>query len=75
MAGHSISRAATARRCSCCKKAVSIAPDHAVLRWHLGQVYADLGRKAEAAIQIQAALADPSFQDRDAAQAVLKTLA
>jgi tetratricopeptide (TPR) repeat protein len=56
------------------EKAVSIAPDHAVLRWHLGQVYADLGRKAEAAGQIQAALADPSFQDRDAAQAVLRTL-
>lgn len=56
------------------EKATSIAPDHAVLRWHLGQAYADLGRKAEAAKQIQAALADPSFQDRDAAQAVLKTL-
>jgi len=56
------------------EKAASIAPAHAVIRWHLGQTYADLGRKAEATRQIQAALADPSFQDRDAAQAVLKTL-
>ncbi|MEO7169793.1 MAG: tetratricopeptide repeat protein, partial [Sphingomonas sp.] len=56
------------------EKAVSIAPGHAVLRWHLGQVYADLGRKAEAVAEIKAALGDSSFQDRDAAQAVLKTL-
>ena len=56
------------------EKAASIAPEHAVLRWHLGQAYADLGRKAEAAAQIRAALADPGFTDRDAAQAVLKTL-
>jgi Flp pilus assembly protein TadD len=56
------------------EKAASIAPEHAVLRWHLGQAYADLGRKAEATAQIRAALADPVFTDRDAAQAVLKTL-
>ncbi|CUS46270.1 FOG: TPR repeat [hydrothermal vent metagenome] len=56
------------------EKAVSIAPGHAVLRWHLGQVYADLGRKAEAVAEVKAALGDSSFQDRDAAQAVLKTL-
>ncbi|MDB5703303.1 MAG: hypothetical protein JWN66_419 [Sphingomonas bacterium] len=56
------------------EKAASIAPEHAELRWHLGQAYADLGRKPEAATQIQAALADPDFADREAAQAVLKTL-
>jgi tetratricopeptide (TPR) repeat protein len=56
------------------EKAASIAPGHATLRWHLGQAYADLGRKPEAVTQIEAALADPSFDDRAAAQAVLKTL-
>lgn len=57
------------------EKAVVIAPEHAMLRWHLGQVYADLGRKDQARTQIAAALGDPSFEDRPAAQAVLKTLA
>ena len=56
------------------EKAASIAPDHAVLRWHLGQAYADLDRKAEAATQIRAALADPAFGDRAAAVAALKVL-
>lgn len=56
------------------EKAVSIAPDHAVLRWHLGQVYAELGRNAEARVQIDAALRDRSFQDRDAATALLRNL-
>ncbi len=57
------------------EKAASIAPGHAVLRWHLGQAYADLGRTPEAVAQIEAALADPSFEDRAAARALLKTLA
>ena len=56
------------------EKAASIAPDHAVLRWHLGQAYADLDRTGEAATQIRAALADPSFSDRAAAVAALKAL-
>lgn len=56
------------------EKAASIAPGHAMLRWHLGQAYADLGRKPEAVAQIKAALADPAFDDRDAATAALKTL-
>ena len=56
------------------EKAASIAPDHAVLRWHLGQAYADLDRKTEAATQIRAALADPNFGDRAAAVAALKVL-
>ena len=56
------------------EKAGSIAPEQSVLRWHLGQAYADLGRKPEAAAQIKAALADPGFEDRDAATAALKTL-
>jgi tetratricopeptide (TPR) repeat protein len=53
------------------QKAVSIAPHHAVLRWHLAQAYADAGRKPEARLHAQAALADPSFGDRDEAQALL----
>lgn len=56
------------------EKAASIAPDHAVLRWHLGQAYADLDRKTEAATQIRAALADPRFEDRTAAVAALKVI-
>ena len=56
------------------EKAASIAPDHAVLRWHLGQAYADLDRNVEAATQIRAALADPTFGDRIAATAALKAL-
>jgi len=56
------------------QKAASIAPDHAVLHWHLGQAYADLGRNAEAVAQIRAALADPAFTDRIAASAALKAL-
>ena len=57
------------------EKAVAIAPGHSMLRWHLGQVYADLGRNAEAKAQITAAMRDATFEDRDAATAVLKTLA
>ncbi len=56
------------------EKAASIAPDRSVLRWHLGQAYADLDRNSEAATQIRAALADPGFGDRAAAVAALKVL-
>lgn len=56
------------------EKAVAIAPGHAMLRWHLGQVYADLGRAADAKAQITAAMRDPAFADRAAAAAVFKTL-
>jgi Flp pilus assembly protein TadD len=52
------------------QKAVVLAPGHAGLRWHLAQVYADLGRKPEARSQAQAALADPRFADRAAATAL-----
>ncbi|MBC9034184.1 tetratricopeptide repeat protein [Sphingomonas sp. JC676] len=53
------------------QKAVALAPRHAGLRWHLAQIYADLGRKPDAKAQAQAALADPRFSDRAAAQAML----
>lgn len=53
------------------QKAVALAPRHAGLRWHLAQIYADLGRKPDAKAQAQAALADPRFTDRAAAQAML----
>jgi len=56
------------------EKAIFIAPQQAVLHWHLGQAYADIGRNADAVAQIKAALADPGFGDRPAAMAVLKTL-
>jgi len=52
------------------QKAVILAPRHPGLRWHLAQVYAALGRKAEARQNAQAALADPGFTDRVAAQAM-----
>ncbi|MEP9358469.1 tetratricopeptide repeat protein [Sphingomonas sp. KR3-1] len=52
------------------QKAVILAPKHPGLRWHLAQVYAALGRKPEARLHAQAALADPSFTDRAAAQAM-----
>ncbi len=52
------------------QKAVILAPRHPGLRWHLAQVYAALGRKAEAKQHAQAALADPGFTERAAAQAM-----
>jgi tetratricopeptide (TPR) repeat protein len=57
------------------EKAASIASDNAMLRWHLGQAQADNGRASDAAANIRAALADPTFADRAAALALLKTLA
>lgn len=56
------------------QKAVALAPRHAGLRWHLAQAYADANRKAEAKAQAQAALADPNFADRAAAQALIAKL-
>lgn len=55
-------------------KAVSLVPRHSGLRWHLAQVYADLGRKPEAKGQALAALTDPRFADRAAAQALVARL-
>lgn len=54
------------------EKAVSIAPNAAALRWHLAQVYDDLGRRAEAFAQARAALADPRFADRAAVELFLR---
>lgn len=56
------------------EKAVALAPDNPVLHWHLGQVYADLGRKGEARAQVGLAMGDPAFGDRAPAQALLKLL-
>lgn len=56
------------------EKAVSLAPQNAGIRWHLAQVYADLGRKSEAKAVLIALMADASFTDRAPAQALLKTL-
>ncbi len=56
------------------RKAVSIAPDHAGLRWHIAQVQAELGDKAAARANIDAALTDATFTDRVAAKALRATL-
>ncbi|ATY33619.1 tetratricopeptide repeat protein [Sphingomonas psychrotolerans] len=53
------------------QKAVVLAPHHAGLRWHLAQIYTDLGRKPEARAQAQAALTDPRFAERAAATALV----
>ncbi|MBX9796598.1 tetratricopeptide repeat protein [Sphingomonas sp.] len=55
-------------------KAVSIAPRHALLRWHLAQALAESGDAAGARTHAQAALADPGFEDAAAARALLKVL-
>ena len=52
------------------EKAVVIAPGHATLRWHLAQAYAAAGDMASARQQARAALSDPRFGDRDAAQSL-----
>ncbi len=56
------------------RKAVSIAPWHSGLRWHIAQVQAELGQKEAARADIARVLADPRFMDRDAARALLKAL-
>jgi tetratricopeptide (TPR) repeat protein len=56
------------------QKAVSIAPQHPMLRWQLAQTYAEAGRKDDARAQAQAALANPAFPDRGAAEAMLAKL-
>ena len=56
------------------QKAVLIAPRHSGLRWHLAQIYAGMKRPAEAKAQIQAALADPGFPARGAANLLLGKL-
>ena len=56
------------------EKAVTIAPEHAGLRWHLAQLYAGLGRKRDASAQAAVALRDPRFGERAAAQALLSAL-
>jgi tetratricopeptide (TPR) repeat protein len=53
------------------QKAVRLAPNHSGLRWHLAQIYADMKRFPEARAHAQAALADPSFTDRAAAQVLM----
>lgn len=55
------------------RKGVALAPGHAGIRWHLAQIYAAENRGTEAREQAQAALSDPSFADRAAAQALLST--
>ncbi|MCW3847196.1 tetratricopeptide repeat protein [Sphingomonas sp. LB-2] len=56
------------------QKAVLLAPRHSGLRWHLAQIYAEMKRPNEARAHLQAALADPLFADRGAAQVLLGKL-
>ena len=56
------------------RKAVSIAPGHSGLRWHIAQVEADLGHKDAARADIALVLADPRFPDRATAKALLASL-
>ena len=57
------------------QKAVGMAPRHPMLRWQLAQAYAEAGRKAEARAEAQAALSNPGFSDRGAAEALIARLA
>lgn len=56
------------------QKAIALAPRHSGLRWHLAQVYADMDRKPEARAQLEAALADPGFPERAAANVLIGKL-
>jgi len=56
------------------RKAVTMAPAHSGLRWHLAQVETDLGQDAAARADVARVLADPRFADRAAARALLKSL-
>lgn len=53
-------------------KAVALAPDHAVIRWHLAQAYAATGNARAAGVHARAALRDPSFTERQEAEALAK---
>jgi len=50
------------------KKAVNLAPDAPLLRFHLAQVLADLGRESDALSHLDAALASGDFGKADAAR-------
>ncbi len=49
-------------------KAATLAPDHAVIRWHLAQAYGAIGNARAARIHARAALRDPAFTERREAQ-------
>ena len=56
------------------RKAATLAPQHAGIRWHLAQALADAGNRAAARAAITAALEDPAFIDRQPASALLRAL-
>lgn len=53
-------------------KAATLAPDHAVIRWHLAQAYAATGNARAASLHARAALRDPSFTERQEAEALAR---
>lgn len=53
-------------------KAATLAPEHAVIRWHLAQAYAATGNARAASIHARAALRDPSFTERQEAEALAR---
>ncbi|CAN5478989.1 hypothetical protein BH09PSE4_BH09PSE4_04200 [soil metagenome] len=57
------------------EKAVTLDPAQPMLKWHLAQVYAEIGRKAEARAIAGAVIADPNFTEGDAARDFIAGLA
>lgn len=55
-------------------KAVRLAPEHAAIRWHMAQIAAELGRGDVAIANARAAMRDPSFSERRAAQELIATI-
>lgn len=53
------------------EKAVALAPNHSGLRWHLAQILVELKQLPEARSNARAALSDPRFTNRAAAQILI----
>lgn len=56
------------------EKAVALAPRHPVLRMHLGQAYAAVGRKGEAQVALRTAIGTGAFPGREQAVEALAAL-
>jgi len=57
------------------EKAVALDQGQPMLKWHLAQVYAELGRDADAKAVAQSALAGPGFTEGAAARALIAGIA
>jgi len=56
------------------EQAAAQAPGNAGVRWHLAQAYAEVGRREDARVEVQAALALPAMPERAKAEALLARL-